>query len=115
MFRISGVDPEFDISKIMSNLLITPKSPCIPSLGCKKIAGVPVLDRVAAILFAICPDLPTPIKITFPFVSLILLQREYKFSSKDFLREFSAATSIPIISLASCITSFFCNFDICLS
>src|ERR1039458_6786531 len=43
-----------------------PTSPCAASAGCRKNAGVPVEASVDAILFAICPDLPTPVTITRP-------------------------------------------------
>ena len=63
---ISSVSPEFDRTRTISSLSIIPKSPWIASLGWIKKAGVPVLANVAAILSAMCPDLPKPITIILP-------------------------------------------------
>src|SRR3972149_1610007 len=43
-----------------------PTSPCTPSAGCRKYAGVPVEASVAAILRPTRPDLPMPVTITRP-------------------------------------------------
>ena len=41
-------------------------SPCKASDGWQKKLGIPTLEKVAEIFFAIKPDLPMPAKITFP-------------------------------------------------
>ena len=41
-------------------------SPCKASDGWQKKLGIPTLEKVAEIFFAIKPDLPIPAKITFP-------------------------------------------------
>ena len=45
---------------------MTPRSPCTASAGCRKNAGVPVLESVAAILRQMMPDLPMPVTMTRP-------------------------------------------------
>src|SRR5690242_7658552 len=49
-----------------SSDVIMPRSPWLASAACTKKAGVPVEASVAAILRAICPDLPSPVTITRP-------------------------------------------------
>src|SRR3972149_10252023 len=71
--RISSVSPLLDIAIIVSSGIIIPISPCIPSAGCRKNAGVPVLAKVAAIFLPINPDLPIPVTTTLP---LQLYRRE---------------------------------------
>ena len=67
----SLVSPELEISITTSFLVIMPKSPWLASPGCTKKAGLPVLAKVAAILWPICPDLPIPIIIIRPLQSYI--------------------------------------------
>src|SRR5690349_14429528 len=43
-----------------------PRSPWIASAGCRKCAGVPVLESVAAIFWQMMPDLPIPVRMTRP-------------------------------------------------
>ncbi len=64
--RTSSDSPEYDSASTMSASVIMPRSPCPASPGCTKNAGVPVEARVAAILRAICPDLPMPVATTRP-------------------------------------------------
>ena len=49
-----------------SSEVTIPRSPWLASAGWTKKAGVPVLASVAAILRAICPDLPIPDTTTRP-------------------------------------------------
>ena len=49
-----------------SESLSRPKSPCMASIGCITAAGLPVLLKVAAILFAMCQFFPTPAITIFP-------------------------------------------------
>ncbi len=49
-----------------SSEVTIPRSPWLASAGWTKKAGVPVLASVAAILRAICPDLPIPETTTRP-------------------------------------------------
>ena len=78
MVMISGVSPEFERARIISSGDTMPRSPCRASAGWMKKAGVPVLQKVAAILFAMCPDLPIPVQITFPVVCNSALQASAK-------------------------------------
>ena len=57
----SVVSPLFPIDRTTSSLPTIPTSPCSASLGCKNVAGVPVLRRVAPIFVAMIPDLPAPV------------------------------------------------------
>ena len=52
----------------LSFLFMPPMSPCKASAALIKLEGEPVLDKVAEIFFATCPDFPTPRVIIFPFV-----------------------------------------------
>ena len=45
-----------------------PRSPWLASAGWTNCAGVPVEDKVAAILLAIWPLFPIPVTITLPLV-----------------------------------------------
>ena len=54
-----------------SSRWIMPRSPWLASAGCTKYAGVPVLDKVEAILRAMWPDLPMPLTTTRPLQSRI--------------------------------------------
>ena len=60
------VSPEFDKARIASLDPIMPRSPWLASTGCTNCAGVPVEARVAAILRAICPLLPSPVTMILP-------------------------------------------------
>ncbi len=62
----SSFSPLYDSAITTSSRRITPRSPCSASAGCRKNAGVPVLDSVAAILRQTMPDLPIPVRITRP-------------------------------------------------
>ena len=46
-----------------------PTPPWSASVACRKCAGVPVLDSVAAILAPTIPDLPIPVTTTRPVMS----------------------------------------------
>ena len=63
---ISLLSPDFDKTIMQSFFSIMPISPCKASAGCIKKDEVPVLEKVAEILFAIWPDLPTPVRKTLP-------------------------------------------------
>ena len=78
IFIISSVSPELEIKKTISFFPIKPRSPWAASVGWIKIDPVPVLERVAEIFCPICPDLPTPIMINLPSLSLIASHRETK-------------------------------------
>src|SRR3989442_1145298 len=62
----SSVSPEFESASTTSPRATMPRSPCTPSAGCRKYAGVPVDARVAAILRPTRPDLPMPVTMTRP-------------------------------------------------
>ena len=70
---ISSVSPLLEIPITTSPFTSIPKSPCIPSAGCIKKAGVPVLANVAAIFLPIIPDFPIPITTTLPLQPKIIL------------------------------------------
>src|SRR2546429_4984797 len=61
--------PLFDRRIATSSRPTMPKSPCSESTGWRNEAGVPVEVKVAAILRAIRPDLPTPDTMTRPFAA----------------------------------------------
>ena len=50
---ISFVSPEFEKNNTTSSFETTPISPCRASAACKNMDGVPVLEKVAAVLAAI--------------------------------------------------------------
>ena len=60
--------PEFENANIQSFSVILPRSPWLASAGWTNCAGVPVEDKVAAILLAIWPLFPIPVTITLPLV-----------------------------------------------
>jgi TRAP-type mannitol/chloroaromatic compound transport system permease small subunit len=68
--KISSDAPLLESRIATSFLLTLPKSPCSESIGCRNDAGVPVEVKVAAILRAISPDLPTPETMTRPSTAL---------------------------------------------
>src|SRR5438477_3895470 len=76
---------------------MTPRSPCRASAGCRKIAAVPVLVSVAAILRAMRPDLPMPVTITRPAQLRSRLTAQSKRSS-------SRSTSARIAAASVCST-----------
>ena len=93
IFRIKGskatsssLSPDFPTAITTSSLATIPISPCIPSEPWRNTAGVPVETIVAAILFAMRPDFPTPMRMTFPWQACNILtassKRELKLSSK---------------------------------
>ncbi|OPZ51951.1 MAG: hypothetical protein BWY90_01313 [Deltaproteobacteria bacterium ADurb.BinA014] len=63
----SRVSPLLEIASRTSSFVTMPRSPWMPSTGCKKSARVPVLVSVATIFLPIKPDLPIPVIITLPF------------------------------------------------
>ena len=69
---ISPVSPLLEKANTTSSSVIIPRSPCTPSPGCIKSAGVPVLAKVAAILRPICPDFPIPVHTTRPLQAKII-------------------------------------------
>ena len=71
MARSSAVSPEFEIMMMTSSRPIMPRSPWLASAGWTKMAGVPVEASVAAILRAIWPLLPMPVRMTRPVALLI--------------------------------------------
>ena len=62
----SSLSPDLPIAMIMSSLRAMPMSPCMPSVGWRNRAGMPVDTMVEAIFCAIIPDLPMPVRITLP-------------------------------------------------
>ena len=62
----SWVWPEFDKQRMQSFFVIPPRSPWLASVAWIKWEGVPVDDKVAEILFAICPLFPIPVTIVLP-------------------------------------------------
>ena len=68
----SSVSPELETAMTTSPLAIMPRSPCTPSAGCRKSAGVPVEAMVAAIFWQISPDLPMPVTTTRPLQARII-------------------------------------------
>jgi len=62
----SVVSPLLEMAMSTSPFVTMPRSPCIPSTGCRKMAGVPVLVKVATILRPMRPDLPIPDTMTRP-------------------------------------------------
>ena len=60
------VRPELDNSSSTSWGCTTPKSPCCASLGCRNTAGMPVEEKVVAMLSAIWPHLPMPEVTSLP-------------------------------------------------
>ena len=64
------------------------------SAGCRKKAGVPVLDRVAAILRQMMPDLPIPVTITRPVQSRSITTACAKRSSRRSMRPRMASASV---------------------
>src|SRR5580765_937271 len=69
---------------------MTPRSPCVASAGCRKNAGVPVLDSVAAIFWQMIPDLPMPVRMTRPRQ---LRSRSTAWSKRSSSRSASARTA----------------------
>src|ERR1700722_4688204 len=63
---ISGCSPDQDSAMMTSSAVIMPRSPWPASAAWTKKAGVPVEARVAAILRATWPDLPSPVTINRP-------------------------------------------------
>ena len=61
---VSADSPLLEIAITISFSVTMPRSPWNASAGCRKNDGVPVLANVAAILRAICPDLPMPVTMT---------------------------------------------------
>ena len=57
---------------MQSFFFIVPRSPWLASVAWTKNEGVPVDDKVAAILFPIWALLPTPVTITLPLVLKIV-------------------------------------------
>ena len=57
----SAVSPDADRAKTRSRVVTAPESPCNASPEWMKVAGVPVLARVAAISRPTSPDLPRPV------------------------------------------------------
>ena len=62
----SAVEPEREIRMTGSPGCRMPRSPWTASAAWRKIAGVPVLQSVAAIFWPMRPDLPTPQRTTLP-------------------------------------------------
>lgn len=77
----STVAPLFDINIVGSPGSYTPRSPCTASQACRKTAGVPVLESVAAIFCATSPDLPKPHTNNLPLCDSIAFTAFAKFAS----------------------------------
>ncbi len=67
----SSVSPLFEMAITTSPVIIIPRSPWIPSAGCRKKAGVPVEAMVEAIFCPTRPDLPMPVTTTRPLLARI--------------------------------------------
>ena len=93
--RISSVSPELDRARTRSSGVIIPRSPWLASPGWTKKAGLPVLARVAAILPAMCPDLPMPRTTMRPRQPSINWQARAKPSSR---RSTKASTALASVS-----------------
>ena len=72
MLPSSTVSPDQEKARIMSCLVIMPRSPWLASLGCTKKAGVPVEERVAATLSPTWPLLPMPVMMMRPWQARIM-------------------------------------------
>src|SRR5262245_33510437 len=62
----TSVSPLFETASSTSPRTSVPRSPWPPSTPCRKKAGVPVEEKVAAIFRHTIPDLPTPVTMTLP-------------------------------------------------
>jgi len=62
----SSLSPDLLIASRTSSFCAIPMSPCMGSAGWRNIAGEPVETMVEAIFWAMMPDLPMPVTITFP-------------------------------------------------
>ena len=82
-----------------------PKSPCAASAGWTKNEGVPVDANVAAILRAICPDLPMPETTTRPLQASIMRTACAKPGASSWLSRvcnaINASASICKVSVAN--------------
>src|SRR5690554_4442566 len=72
-----------------------PRSPCSPSTGWRKVAGVPVDVSVAAILRAMIPLLPMPETMTLPRASATRRQARTKSSPRRAATSWRDAASRP--------------------
>jgi len=68
---ISSVSPLLEMAMTTSPVMIIPRSPWIPSAGCRNRAGVPVEAMVEAIFCPTSPDLPMPLTTTLPLLARI--------------------------------------------
>lgn len=84
----------------MSLSCTVPKSPCMASAACIKIAGVPVEFKVATILVAMMALLPMPEITTLPLEFKILLTVRVKSPSNRCAKLPMAALSVSIVFLA---------------
>src|SRR5471030_1091363 len=75
-----------------------PRSPWTASAGCRNTAAVPVLHSVAAMVRAMCPDLPIPVTTTLPGCARI---RSTARISWPFNRPAARATDAASISMAA--------------
>ena len=90
----SSVRPELDSAMNTSCAVTMPRSPWLASAGCTKKAGVPVEASVAAILRAMCPDLPMPLTMTRPWQASTWRQARQKPSSSVSRRCCTASASM---------------------
>ena len=90
-----------------------PRSPCMASAACMKIAGVPVEFIVATILFAIMALFPIPVIITLPFELKMKLTAFSKSELIKFFKFAMALLSMSIVSnaLSIIVLEFFKSFN----
>ncbi len=92
----SAVSPDQDSAMMTSaSGAIMPRSPWPASAAWMKKAGVPVEARVAAILRAMCPDLPMPVTITRPGFERIRSMAATKVAPSPLCRAAESALSPP--------------------
>src|SRR6185437_6980271 len=99
-FFSSAVSPDQDSAMITSLLAIMPRSPWLASPGWTKSAGVPVEEKVEAILRPTWPDLPMPVTITRPCAARIRSIAAAKLEPRP-LRSAVASASMPPPSASS--------------
>src|SRR5215472_12490100 len=93
-----------------SSEVIMPRSPWLASAGWTKNAGVPVDERVAAILWPMWPDLPRPLTMTRPRAAVIMETAAMKVRPRPFaiaaLRAVMPPVSAPRVRNAQAISAW---------
>jgi len=101
MRTTSSVSPELEMAITTSPRMIMPRSPWIPSAGCRKKAGVPVDAMVEAIFWPISPDFPMPVTTTRPLAPRIICTARSNAPLIEASRFSSASASTRITLFAS--------------